>query len=62
MAKMAKMILATRNPVFCELMRAFLWSLRDLSAKNQRFAGGLELADSAERRGLHQDTNYREAD
>jgi hypothetical protein len=33
MAKMAKRILATRSPVFCELMRAFLRSLYDLSAK-----------------------------
>ncbi len=33
MAKMAKIMLATRSPVFCELMRAFLRSLCDLSVK-----------------------------
>ena len=61
---MAKTMLATRNPVFCELMRPFLGSLRDLSATNWRYVGRLELADSAstEGRGLHQDANYREAD
>ena len=57
-------MLAMRNPVFGELMPAFLRSPCDLSAKNQRSAGRLELADSAsaERRGLDQDTDDREAD
>jgi hypothetical protein len=55
-------MLATRNPVFGELMPAFLRSLCDLSAK--RSVWRLELADSAsaERRGLDQNTDYREAD
>jgi len=34
MAKIPKMMLATRNPVFCELIRGFLRSRCDLSAKN----------------------------
>jgi hypothetical protein len=34
MAKIPKMTLATRNPVFCELTRGFLRSRCDLSAKN----------------------------
>jgi len=34
MAKIPKMTLATRNPVFCELIRGFLQSRCDLSAKN----------------------------
>src|SRR6516164_4209085 len=33
MAKIPKMTLATRNPVFCELIRGFLRSRCDLSAK-----------------------------
>jgi hypothetical protein len=57
-------MLAMRNPVLGELMPAFLRSPCDLSAKNQRSAGRLELANSAsaERRGLHEDANDREAD
>jgi hypothetical protein len=57
-------MLATRNPVFGELMPAFLRWLCDLSAKNQRSVWRLELADSAsaERRHLYQNANYREAD
>jgi hypothetical protein len=57
-------MLATRNPILGELMPAFLRSLCDLSAKNRRSARRLELADSAsaERRGLHQNADHREAD
>ena len=64
MAKMANRMLATRSPVFCELMHAFLGWLSDLSATNWRCVGRLELADSAsaKRRGLHQDANDRKAD
>jgi hypothetical protein len=64
MAKTAKMMLAMRSPVFCELMLAFLRSLYDLSATNWRYVGRVELADSAsaEGCGLHQDPNDRQAD
>src|SRR6266567_5787945 len=36
---MAKMMLATRNPVFGEFMRRFLWDRSGLSAKYERCSG-----------------------
>jgi hypothetical protein len=76
MAKIAKTMLATRSPVFCEFIGAFLRSRPTLSAKIRhvikevgaidlnRLGGSGEppLPASAERRGLHQDANDRQAD
>jgi hypothetical protein len=55
---MAKITLATRNPVFCELMRAFLRPLCDLSVKIRHATKGVGAIDLNRLGGLGEPPLY----